>query len=188
MGGVLLKDSVDSGWRERIIKVPSYFGGKIKTLLLSRMVDEDSYVYRCVLEEPAAGTPIHTFSRVRTRAEANREKAGSGPVVSPGVRRTLEWQEEAKQLNRVGEVLLRLDRRRGGRKSKYRGFLYRGHHTVWIYQESERLRNQRNTRLSLEGIALRLTYKAQEQGFLGRDEQISVDDIKNARRAIRKKR
>ena len=60
MGGVLLKDSVDSGWRERIIKVPSYFGGKIKTLLLSRMVDEDSYVYRCVLEEPAA---VHRFIR-----------------------------------------------------------------------------------------------------------------------------
>ena len=119
--------------------------------------------------------PVTVHRWVIPRSELNRQRAK--PVVSPWLRHLLEKQEHLGKINVTGKFLLHLERRRGGKKPKAPIW--------WIYEESEKL--IKSKRFDQFGVALKLTDTAYEEWGLSEDLEITIDDIKNARRSINKR-
>lgn len=135
------------------------------------------------------GVRVRVYREIRARADLNRERAK--PLVSRSHRRQLEKHEYLDKqghpglFNETGRFLLNAERRRGP------GKVPKEPPKWWILDELWKLYRRRNPWETLEGsrwkwIASEVTWrarvegsKAKDESWLGENETLGVDDVKN---------
>lgn len=127
----------------------------------------------------------------RSKAEVNRERAQ--PVVSRSLRRSLEKARDKGRLKKDGRgwVLLQAERLRGGPQRPTIPPKWWIRDKLWdLYgRRAEDGRIKRKPWKTLDGslwkwVAYQVTYMAWEEGWLGEDDELSVNSVKNSWREI----
>jgi len=128
------------------------------------------------------GVRVRVYREIRPKADLNHERAK--PLVPRSLRRLLEKQEHLDKqehlglLNETGRLLLNEERRRGGPQRPKKPPKW------WILDELWKLYRRNNQRRALDGslwrwIAAEVTYRAREEGWLGENEELTVNRVKN---------
>ncbi len=143
-----------------------------------RPFKENGHKWAKVEHIGTGGVRFDVYREIRPKADLNRERAK--PLVFRSLRRLLEKQEYLGLLNEPGRFLLDAERKRGGPQLSQKPPIW------WILDELWKLYRRRN-RIPLETldgslwkrIAAEVTYRAREEGWLGENEELAVNHVKN---------